>query len=617
MEFSSYLGLIPAPPRYWYTNYPAVHQILPMLRKRNPFPYLPAAFFCSLFLLVTGCVAPTATTEQATEPAPEESHKAGAASQPAPVRPFPPATLYDLLVAEFAGARDQVGTALQLYIKQAHETRDPGVIDRALRIANYANRQDLVLDLAELWVDVAPGNLDARRLAAFHLARAGRVLEAFPHGQYLLQAGDDEYLQSLAAFASQAPASEKQRLLVLYQELAASHPGNPGLLLGKTMLLRQLDRLDEGLAHSRELVRLKPDHEPAQILHAQLLFEAEGEDSAIKALRRALEVNPDSKRLRLQYARYLAENDLAASRREMVRLAEMYPEDGDLLFSLALVNQELGREDEAARLFNRLVSRGQRTADAHFQLGRLADENQRYEDALDHYRQVSQGRNLLPAAARAAEILSERGDLSTARNLLNRLRAEHPEQRTDLFRLEADLQRRAGDLEAADQTLQVALSEKPGNIDLLYARALIRAEQEDMAAVERNLRAVLHQQPDNPAALNALGYTMLNLTDRYQEAYELIRRAWEQQPDDPAINDSLGWAYYRLGDYDSALKYLRQAFEGYPDPEVAAHLGEVLWVKGDRDKAMEVWQQALEDNPHDPVLQEALERFDIDLESSP
>jgi predicted negative regulator of RcsB-dependent stress response len=40
----------------------------------------------------------------------------------------------------------------------------------------------------------------------------------------------------------------------------------------------------------------------------------------------------------------------------------------------------------------------------------------------------------------------------------------------------------------------------------------------------------------------------------------------------------------------------------------------VLWVKGDREKAMEVWQQALEENPDNSLLQEAMERLDIDRE---
>ena len=53
------------------------------------------------------------------------------------------------------------------------------------------------------------------------------------------------------------------------------------------------------------------------------------------------------------------------------------------------------------------------------------------------------------------------------------------------------------------------------------------------------------------AALNALGYTLADQTDRYEEAYELLKRAIAIMPDDPAIIDSMGWVHYRLGNYDA------------------------------------------------------------------
>src|SRR5690606_24777249 len=165
-------------------------------------------------LLLSGCAAqpdgaasaePVAAAVEAPEtPAP-------------PARPFPVNSLYELLAAEFAGIREQIEPALEIYINQAHETRDPAVIERAIRIASFVGLNDVVLNLAELWVEVEPANLDVRRLVAFHLARAGRVIEAFPHAEYLLLAGDDNHLQALAAFAGDATLDEKQRLLVLYE----------------------------------------------------------------------------------------------------------------------------------------------------------------------------------------------------------------------------------------------------------------------------------------------------------------------------------------------------------------------------------------------------------------
>ncbi len=526
-----------------------------------------------------------------------------------PTRDFDAGTLYELLVAEFAGIRNQVDAALEIYMRQAYETRDPAVIDRAIRIASYLNRDEKILELSELWVEVEPDNLDARRLVSFHLARAGRVVEAFPHSEYLLLAGDDEYLQSLAAFAEPVPRREKERLLALYRELERKHPDNTGLLLGEAMLLRQLNAPDKSLAAARRVIELEPANETAQLLHAQLLHESGQADAVLKSLRKSLRELPGSKRLRLQYARLLADEDLAASREQIRELVSLYPDDPELKLSLALISKEMGNDDEAATLLNELIRENRRASAANFHLGRLAEENGRFEDALHHYTRVRRGQYVLTAADRAARMLKRNAGLPAARVYLNQLRNERPGLATGLYQIEAELLIGEENLDEAREVLGQALDKDPDNISLLYTRSVVGARQGDLEKAESDLRAILAREPDNATALNALGYTLLNLSDRYREAYELIRRARQLKPEDPAITDSLGWVYYRLGDYDKALKYLREAFEAFPDPEVAAHLGEVLWVTGKKEEARRVWDKALEESPGNTIILETRDRL--------
>jgi tetratricopeptide (TPR) repeat protein len=553
--------------------------------------------------LLGGCASPPPAPEQ---PSPE------AVSDPEPpvlLRDFATETLYELLLAEFAGIREQVEPALEIYTIQAHETRDPGVIERAIHIASYLRRGDVILDLAELWVEVEPDNVEVRRLLAFHLARSGRVLDAFPHGELLLLTGDDDYLQSLAAFAQDSPTEEKERLLSLYEELESEHPQNSGLLLGKAMLLRQLDRLAESLASTEKLISLQKDNETGQLLHAQLLHAMGDEGKAIKALEKALRVLPESKRLRLQYARFLSDKDLGKSRQQIAILAKQYPDDVNILFSLGLANKEIGLSEEAKATFNHLININKRASDAHFQLGKIAEGNGQPEEAVYQYRQVKDGQNLLPAAMRVANILTEHNNLSAAREHLSSLRAIYPAIRENLFQMEAELLIGQNRLNEAYDLLTSALQADPESLNLLYTRSIISAEQKDLAATESDLRAILALDADNATALNALGYSMTNLSNRHDEALALIQRAQELEPDNPAITDSLGWVYFHLGDLDRALTYLRQAFEAFPDGEVAAHLGEVLWLQGDQSGAEAVWRKGLENSPENKVLLETIERL--------
>ncbi|MFA5547151.1 MAG: tetratricopeptide repeat protein [Porticoccaceae bacterium] len=558
-------------------------------------------------LLLSGCAAqPDGAASAEPVAAAVEAPEAPAP----PARPFPVNSLYELLAAEFAGIREQIEPALEIYINQAHETRDPAVIERAIRIASFVGLNDVVLNLAELWVEVEPANLDVRRLVAFHLARAGRVIEAFPHAEYLLLAGDDNHLQALAAFAGDATLDEKQRLLVLYEELAVNYPDRVGLMLGRAMLLRQVERVDESLAFARKVVKKAPENETGQLLLAQLLHQSGAPDKAIKALEKALAIDPESKRLRLQYARFLAETDLARSREQMVILVEQYPEDPDMLFSLALASQELAMFDEAEGLYKALIDRHQRIGDAHYQLGRMAENAGRNAKALDHYRLVDSGASQLAATVRIADILAAQGDLDAAREHLARLRERQPANAATYYQIEAETLMRAGLLDAARALLDSALESQPDNANLLYSRSVVSARQDDIAASEADLRAILATDPDNATALNALGYTLANVTDRHDEAYQLITRALALEPDNPAIIDSLGWVHYRMGNHEKALEYLRRAYDAYPDPEVAAHLGEVLWVLGEREEARRLWQAAL-DKPGDnrAVILDTMERL--------
>ena len=125
------------------------------------------------------------------------------------------------------------------------------------------------------------------------------------------------------------------------------------------------------------------------------------------------------------------------------------------------------------------------------------------------------------------------------------------------------------------------------------------------------MRAILARDPNNATALNALGYTLADRTDRHEEALRLISRALELDPGEPAIMDSMGWVLYRTGRYEEALDYLTRAYAEFPDPEVAAHLGEVLWVNGDTDAATQVWQGALLKDPNHKILLSTLERLGI------
>src|SRR5688500_5129764 len=176
--------------------------------------------------------------------------------------------------------------------------------------------------------------------------------------------------------------------------------------------------------------------------------------------------------------------------------------------------------------------------------------------------------------------------------------------------MEAEL--RVEDKDAAGEldTYARGLASYPDDGALLYSRALSWERRDDIARAEADLRKILVAEPENIAALNALGYTLADRTTRYKEALELIDRARVAEPDNAAIIDSYGWVLYRLGRNREALVELRRAFSLQKDPEIAAHIGEVLWFEGQKDEARQFFEEArkLDPDSENRSLRRALEK---------
>ncbi|TAL08239.1 MAG: tetratricopeptide repeat protein [Porticoccaceae bacterium] len=565
-------------------------------------------------VLVSGCAGSpnspsTAATAAGDDPGVAQESPAGDEERDYPVQAFPTQTLYTLLAAETAGLRGDLDFALRNYLEQARITGDPGVIARAVQIAQYAGDEAALGELGPLWADREPDNVQARQLALFALLRQGKAQDALVHATFLLENGDGQPLRQLAAQASALPADQHDLLLAAYADLERVHPDNVDLLFGRALLLWQAGQQPAALALSQRVIQLQPDEPASQLLHTQLLDETGSKEKALAQLEQAVRDHPENSGLSRAYVRMLfSRRDTAFAVKKLEQLTQVDPDDNSLHFGLALAYRDAGLADKARAELELLVQDPELRNDAHFYLGQLAEAAGDTTRAIQHYRQT-QGSALLPATARLANLMVQNGKLTAARLYLQELRAQHREQAPVLFQLESELLMRERYYSSAHDLLTESLSAFPGDINLLYARSLASEKMGDIAAVERDLRAILDQDSDNAAALNALGYSLANHSTRYEEAQGFIERALALQPNDGSIMDSLGWVLYRRGQPVEALAQLRRAAALLTDPEVAAHLGEVLWSTGDPEQARAVWREALQQHPDDPLIKETLERL--------
>ena len=538
-------------------------------------------------------------------------------AQPAPVPDdtpqvygsFSEETVFSLLSAELAGQRDRFDIALGNYLTQARKTQDPGVSERAFRIAEYLGADQPALETALLWARNAPGDLDAQRAAAIQLARNGQYDESLVYMEKVLQGQGDTHFDFLALSAADTDENTRRGLLQSFERLLAKYPGNGQLIFGKALLMQQDGNTEGALG-------LLEDNPPQEgeiapiLLRARLLAALDRGDEAMPLLEKNLKKIPDDKRLRLTYARMLVEqNRMDDAKVQFATLVQQYPDDDELRYSLALVCLEGKAWDEAYSYLQELVERGSHVDSARLNLGRIAEERGDPQAALDEYAQVGPGTDFLPAQLRQADILIANGRADEASRRLAEARDAQPDYAIQLYLIEAETLANNDKTQSAWLVLQNAIKQNPDDLNLLYTRSMLAEKRNDLAQMEKDLRAILAREPNNAMALNALGYTLSDRTTRFDEARVLIERAHQLNPEDPAVLDSLGWVNYRLGNLDDAERYLRSALERFPDHEVAAHLGEVLWANGKQREARKIWGKALQEQPDSPILRSTILRL--------
>jgi len=205
---------------------------------------------------------------------------------------------------------------------------------------------------------------------------------------------------------------------------------------------------------------------------------------------------------------------------------------------------------------------------------------------------VQSGENVVPALLRSAALLQKNGAPSAADELLDRLIEDEPQRAPEILTARARMYARSREVPRAVGVLSTGVMQYPDSVELRYAAASVYEEQGQTAAALRELTQILKARPNDPAALNALGFTLADHAKHLSRARKLIERAYAAAPKNAAILDSLGWVLYRQGRTAEALPYLTAAYSDDHDGDIAAHLGEVLWKLGKPDEAQQIWSEA-------------------------
>ena len=570
--------------------------------------------FCVfVFVVLTGCQ----TTKNATvDSAPELESLPVAQPQAAlPKVPLSEELLTQLLTAEIAVRQGQYERAVDQLLDSAQSSRDPRLAAKAAYWSLQGGFFKKAQQAAQLWLDVLDAepqeNLaDPRIVLATSLIELKQPDQALPVlSQAIAGSTNQDIYKRIAGELSRLKNSAG--VVGIYENLIENTDDPENAYLGLAILSARLNDFELSGKAIDKVLDANPGNEDAGLIKISYLYEGGDDKQVLDFAENFLKKNKQAYQFRMEFARYLTSN---AKPLEAIQQFEVVAANDEQQFQEARLNiVALAMEEENYKLADENLAILLDTDPANNRLVFFRCQVQRelgnYADALELCNEISLGEFYFPAQLELANIMVDDEKIEAAMTHLDSVPVSGSDEQVQIYLRKQQLLYQADQVQRSVTILNSGLIKYPENISLLYARGLLLSELGQVPEHERDMRKLIKLDPDNAHAYNALGYTLADLTTRYDEALELIQKAVELNPDDAYILDSLGWVYFKLNDLEQARVHLEQAFDLSGDAEIAAHLGELYWTLGDKSKAKSVWQGALKDKPDNKVLNKTLERY--------
>lgn len=580
--------------------------------------------FISIALFVSGCASVTNTDRAASEPAQDRSTKSSPktvqTTEPSATtdksnensQPKPELTsrlLYDLLLAEMALQRNDYDLAFKKYYEAAKQTRDSRLAKKATRVTLFSKNDAQTFKAVKLWSELQPDNIDVQQIYASSLLTKKQDKQAIVYLKRIITMSDnfDDGFQRAVGLLD--TIKEPERLTALFDQLAQGYEDQAIVRLNQAKLSFKLGDIAGAEQHLNEALAIKPDYLDATLLKIQLLKKQNRQQEAIVLLEKLVKKQPDNINLRLELVRMLvAQKQVKKADIQIKQLSdkEINPE---VIFAISLLAIEIEHLDDAKKYLERLYSYRLYASEAAYFIAQLEASRENYAEAETWFKRVKHGRYTFEAYLGLAVVYSQQKKFEQAFKLLDHPQASNNKQSVEILQIKAEVYAQAKQYKKAYEIYTEALAVSPDNHDLLYGRAMLAEKFNRIDLLEKDLHTILAENPKDNQALNALGYTLADRTDRYQEALQYIERALKIDSEDIATLDSLGWVLHKMGRNKEALKYLKKAYDKDQDPEIAAHYGEVLWVLGQTQEARVIWKKALKKYPKHEVLVGTTRRY--------
>lgn len=603
-----------------------------LLQRKSRFS--PAVIILILFFLtLSGCsqTVKKENTAPSTEAQPIEAEKTTlemAVPEPVQSSEMPADVMYKILLAEVLVKRGQPGPAYELMSEATEQTRDSGLAERNFQLSMATFDIDAIKQATEMWRDIAPEEALPWKASYLMAVREGEQEKAFSYWQTYVEKSDlsiDQLLIEASVRVTQsAPKKEGLKFMkklqdtypdeaVAYYAFGVSAEAYDEPFLAIIPLERSAKLYREKIPQeskddkSEDIFSAEKMYQQVYLLLGTAYLKSQQPNLGLKKLSVYLDDYPEDWEMQEKYARLeVKAGKFGDAKKRYQKIIENEHEAYTSQLSLALIQLEMREYSEAIKNLKSLQKVHQFNSTATYYLGVASYELGQDENSKSYFSQIKTDDYYLDAQLRIAEIDFPKKGLDGTLAFIDKLEPKNNEQRIKLYRAQAIFYNKANQKQKAVEAYDQAIGIAPKDVSLLLAQSMLLYDVKNFQQYQVNVEKVLKIEPNNPDALNALGYFYVERKERLDEAKVLLDKALKIAPDRFYILDSRGWLAYQTGNYKEAETYLEQAFSKQVDDEVLIHLIQTKWQLGNKEDAIELWEDYHQKFPENERLQQLL-----------
>lgn len=535
-------------------------------------------------------------------------------STPSEVQPNDELALQHFLQGSLLDQKGENAKAILEYNDALQFKQDPAIYHALAQDYSLLGKHDHAMQAGREAVRLNPENREYHESLAEIYINASEIDRAINEYEAII-ALDSSYLQAWLNLAHLYQWRSPQRSVEVYQKIIDRFGPNGDVYFQLAQIYNSMNELDKATEALKGMLATDPSNFEIKKVLGDTYLRRDSVEAALRIYDELAELNPDNLELRAAIAHaYLVKQDYnrATEQFESVMRKDTLSVDEQLRFGqifVSFIQKDTAVAPYAVKLFDRIRDSYPTDWRPYWFLGAIDNVLRDDSGALRNYGKVKELASWNPDGwVGIASVYYDQSKFDEAIALLNEAKNVVPDEFRIYFLLGISYQREHKAIDAA-MALEKAVQLNEKSIDALTALGLVYDEMKRHADSDSMYERAIRLDPSNHLLLNNYSYSMAERGMQLDRALVMSKEAVRQQPTNQSYLDTYGWIYFKMGQYEEAVRYISKAIEfGSTSPVIHEHLGDVYFRMGKKDKAIEYWQKALELDLTNTSLREKIQR---------